>query len=265
MPRSARLLVLAVLVAAGVSPATAGSQPVAQKVAPGYDLFFTPEGGGRIAVDARIAGVTVMEFRGRPLGTFDFGRHGTHRVGATDTIVRRLDTATPANPKVRIELVGLLLESTNVPGYYVTPQSIRPLGLPSTGTLTFGFDRRGHGGALRSELQVNYDVRHGSPTGPIVATGTTTMGFVAEDVVWLHSRAKDKAPQSVCVPGVYCLTVNPSVAAPSVCHTFEPIPHLHCVGIHSRIPLIDGVNHRLNGRDTSADFHAVGTGTRVHK
>lgn len=262
MRRHVRLLTLALLVGTGVAPAAAGPRPVAQRIAPGYDLFFTPDGGGRIEIDAGIAGVPVMTFRGRPLGSFDFGSHGRHRVGIADTIVRRLDTATSASPKVRIELVGLLLESTNVPGYFVTLQSVRPLGLPSTGTLEFGFDRRGIGGALRSELQVNYDVRHGSPTGPIVATGTTGMGFVAEDVVWLRHRSQ--APVEVCVPDLYCLTVD--TGQPAACHETKNIPHLHCVGVDSRaIPLIAGVNHRLNGRNTSDDFHPVGTGTRTSR
>lgn len=257
MPRSARLLVLAALVVAGVTPATAGTRAAAPRVAPGYDLFVTPEGGGQVAIDTGIAGVPVMTFRGRPLGSFDFGALGTHRVGRTDTIVRRLDAATPSSPEVRIELVGLLLESTNVPGYFVTLQSARPLGLPSTGTLEFAFDRTGAGGALTSELQVNYDVRRGSPTGPIVATGTTGMGFVAERVLWVHDADAD-APETFCLSNVYCLTLDPS--APAVCHESGIINHLHCVIIHQDTPLIAGVNHRLNGRNTAADFHTIGTG-----
>ena len=259
MLRSARLLIPILLLAA-VAPASAGSRPVAQKVAPGYDLFVTPEDGGQIRIDAGVAGVPVMTFRGRPLGSFDFGAAGRHRVGRTDTIVRRLDTATTASPTVRIELVGLLLESTNVPGYFVTPQSVRPLGLPSTGTLEFAFGRTGTGGALRSELMVNYDVRYGSPTGPIVATGSTGMGFVAEDVVWLHS-ARSATDVQQCIGTTYCLTVE----ANEVCHEAgPPAPpgHKHCVTAEIGA-LIAGVNHRLNGRDTSNDFHPIGTGTRT--
>lgn len=260
MPRFVRLLVPAVLLVAGAVPASAGPRPVTPTVAPGYDLFLTPDGGGRIEIDAGIAGVPVMTFRGRSLGTFDFGQKGPQRVGKADTIVRRLDTATPASPRVRIELVGLLLESTNVPGYFVTPQSIRPLGLPSTGTLDFGFGRTGTGGILRSELMVNYDVRHGSPTGPIVATGSTGMGFVADNIVWSHDSRSTEDRE--CIPN-YCVTIQDN----SVCHEAgfpAPPGHLHCVEFRpSVIPLISGVNHRLNGRDTGADFHPVGTGTRT--
>ena len=258
--RSARLLILAAVVVAGMSPASAGSRPVAQKVAPGYDLFFTPEGGGQLALSTPVAGVPLMTFRGRPIGTFDFGSHGKHRVGTTDTIVRRLDAATPASPKVRIELVGLRLESTNVPGYYATLQSARPLGLASTGTLEFTFDRSGRGGLLRSELLVNYDIRQGSPTGPIVATGSTGMGFVAEHILWMHSRRADEQPPPPCtVPpntgDIYCLSADGT----QICHESGVINHLHCVEV-GRPTLIAGVNHRLNGRDTTNDFHAIGIG-----
>ena len=266
MPRSTRLLVLAMLVAAGASPAVAGPRPAGWMVAPGYDMFVTPDGGARVDVDTAVAGVPVMTFRGRPIGTFDFGARGRHRVGATDTIVRRLDTATPASPRVRVELVGLLLESTNVAGYFVTLQSARPLGLPSTGTLDFQFDRSGVGGLLRSELLVNYDIRHGSPTGPIVATGSTGMGFVAENVVWLHEplsgRSSDRdTTHCVEVLGgkIYCLTAEGAF----LCHEAgppAPVNHLHCIRVGDRVPSITGVNYRLNGRDTSADFQPIGTG-----
>jgi hypothetical protein len=256
MPRSARLFVLALLLAAGVPPAVAGARPATAGVAPGYDLFVTPDGGGRIVLDTPVGGLRMLTFRGRSLGSFDFGRHGTHRVGRTDTIARRLDTATPANPKVRLELVGLLLESSNVPGYYVTLQSTRPLGLPSTGTIEFTFDRNGRGGVLRSELMVNYDVRHGSPTGPIVATGSTGMGFLAEDVLWSRTRpTRESQPPPECQGQLLC---QYSHQPGEMCHASGIPEHWHCVRTDQTVPLISGVNHRLNGRDTSADFHATG-------
>ena len=239
-------LLLAVPLLAGLCavPASAGPRPAARSVAPGYDLFYTPAGGSSLGVGTGVAGVTVMKFKGVPLRTFDFANVGTRRVGVTDTIVRRLDTATPAKPRVRIELVGLLLESTNVPGYFVTLQSARPLGLPSTGTLDISFDREGRGGVLRSELLVNYDVRYGSPSGPIVYTGSTGLGFVAENVAWLHNQ------------------VNPVIEVPRVgdiCHDAGGlVAHQHCVGASPGLAPMPGVNHRLNGRDTSADFHPTG-------
>ena len=268
MPRSARMLLVAVLLAAGAVPASAGSRPVAQRVAPGYDMFLTPENGARLSLSTPVADVPLMTFRGRPLGTFDFGRLGRHRVGLADTIVRRLDTATPASPKVRIELVGLLLESTNVPGYYATLQSTRPFGLASTGTLGFSFARDGLGGMLRSELTVNYDIRQGSPTGPIVATGSTGMGFVAENVIWQHDTRSAAPDPEPCKPpqdnpvlnnDAYCLYTYNDGDGTHVCHWFPGLSHLHCVSHREgAIPAITGVNYRLNGRDTSNDFHAVG-------
>ena len=240
-------LLLAVPLLAGLCavPAAAGPRPAARSVAPGYDLFYTPANGSRFGVDTAVAGVSVMTFKGVPLRTFDFANVGTRRVGATDTIVRRLDTATPAKPRVRIELVGLLLESTNVPGYFVTLQSARPLVLPSTGTLDISFDLAGKGGMLRSELLVNYDIRYGAPDGPIVYTGSTGMGFVAENVSWLHAPGPSRQ----------------SDQDRAICHDAGgAVNHEHCVG---RIPPVEiivpikGVNYLLNGRDTSADFHPV--------
>ena len=257
MPRSMRFLVLSALLVAGAAPATAGPRPAVQTVVAGYDMFFTPNGGGRIGIDTGIAGVPMLTLRGRSLGSFDFGAKGRHRVGAADTIVRRLDTATPTSPKVRIEMLALSMESTNVPGYFVSLQSARPFGLPSTGTIEIAFDRTGRGGAVSSEVLVNYDVHYGSPTGPIVASGSTGMGFIAKDVVWMHDgRSSEK--QEVCVGTAYCLTVETA----AVCH--EVPVHAHCMEFRpGPIPLIKGVNHLLNGRDTSADFHPIGTGIRT--
>ena len=243
----------ALLVAVAVTPASA-DRPVARRVAPGYDLFFTPD-GSEVAVNLVAARHTLMTFRGRPLGSFDFGRRGVLRTGTADTIVHRLDTATPASPRVRIELVGLLLESTNMPGYFVTLQSARPLGLPSTGTLEFTFDDAGVGGLLRSELLVNYDVRYGAPDGPIVATGSTGLGFVAENVLW--TRADDgEDGADICVTSLR-VCVDTSI----LCHDAGgTIPHKHCnEGDADGLPLIAGVNHLLNGVDTSSDFHPRGT------
>lgn len=250
--RRALLLTVLLLPLGGLSPA-AGA-PKAPVVAPGYDLFATPD-GSRVAIDAAVAGVPLLTFRGVPLGSFDFGRLGVRSVGTADTVVQRLDQATAASPRVRIELVGLLLESTNVPGWFVTLQSARSatdvpvaaLGLPSTGHLDIAFDRVGKSGTLTSELLVNYDVRRGAPDGPIVFSGGTGMGFVATDIVWQRTRAIS------CPAAVRC-DIEP------ICHhTPPPIEHLHCVGANPGIPLLPGVNHRLNGRDAGADFHPVGT------
>src|SRR5687767_3078150 len=98
-------------VAAATPPSSAG--PGTPTVASGYDLFETPDGSSLGVTVSGIADETLMTFRGAPLGSFTFGDLGTHATGTADTIVHRLDTATPADPQVRVELVGLLLESTN--------------------------------------------------------------------------------------------------------------------------------------------------------
>ena len=250
-----RSLLAGALVALLATASAASATPAGPRVARGYDLFRTPDGSSLGVV---VAG-TLMTFEGVPYGSFDFGSRGAHETGTADTVVRRLDVATPARPSVRIELVGLQLASTNVPGYYVTLQSARPLGLPSIGTLDFEFDTEGIGGLLSSELLVNYDVRYGALDGPVVATGSTGMGFVAEDVLWLRSADEslpschtlvmpDGPSQEVCVDD-----------STKLCHSAGGVVnHEHCNKTDG-IPLIAGVNHLLNGTDTSADFHPVGT------
>jgi hypothetical protein len=238
-----------VAIIATTSPSSATPLPT---VAPGYDLFSTTDGsslGIALVVDH-----TLVTFRGVPLGSFDFGDAGVHATGATDTIVHRLTAATPEHPQVAVEVVGLMLESSNVDGYFVTLQSARLGGLPSTGTLDFTFARDGVGGLLRSELLVNYDVRYGAPDGPIVATGSTGMGFVADHVLWSDSTKSSP----ICVETgsgiLYC--TDPG----TMCHyTGPPISHLHCVDPED--VRIEGVNYRLNGRNTADDFHVIGMAT----
>ena len=250
-----RSLLAGALVALLATAPAASATSAGPRVARGYDLFRTPDGSSLGVV---VAG-TLMTFEGVPYGSFDFGSRGVHETGTADTVVRRLDVATPAHPSVRIELVGLQMVSTNVPGYYVTLQSARPLGLPSIGTLDFEFDTEGIGGLLSSELLVNYDVRYGALDGPIVATGSTGMGFVAEDVLWLGTVGDETAP-SPCVM-VQSMTV--CVDEELICHDAGGlIKHQHCNKTDG-VPLIAGVNHLLNGTDTAADFHPVGTASQA--
>ncbi len=242
-------------------------------IARGYDLFRTPDGSsmgvtvpslGLGDVSAGEQKVTLMRFRGVPLRSFDFGADiGRKDVGAADTIVRRLDVATPGDSLVRVELVALLLESTNVPGYFVTLQSSRlpgdvpspALGLPSTGTLDIGFGLDGASGWLTSDLWVNYDVRQGSPTGPIVLSGTTGTGFTAEDLVWRQGTN----PGTCTICGTDTCTSFKPCPFTIICHDAAGLGHEHCtIYDEARIPLIEGVNHKLNGRNAAADFHVSG-------
>jgi hypothetical protein len=281
--RRRRSLAAAVLLGSVTAVASSVSAaPRTPSIAPGYDMFVTPPDSSYVGLRLAdlgvppVAGVSpaaYVRFGGMPIGRFDFGRAGVRPTGSADTIVRRLGTATPGNGTVRIELVGLLLRSTNVEGYYVTLQSARlpgdvppaALGKPSPGTLDIAFGRGGDRGTLRSRLEVNYDVRHGSPTGPILYSGSTGTEFVADDLVWQRGPGGPR----------YCTTVNtnpPTIDILRPQHPFEPCPgeqvtdchssfgsapHEHCVTIDRQIPLIAGVNDRLNGRDRSADFHVI--------
>ena len=271
---------LATVVVLGTVVALAGSvsaAPRAKTVAPGYDLFTTPPNSSHLSVQLADLGVppaaglspgAYVRFGGVPIGRFDFGRKGVHDTGKADTIVRRLDTATAADGHVRIELVGLLLRSTNVPGYYVTLQSARlpgdvpaaSLGKPSSGALDIVFGRTGDTGSLRSRLEVNYDVRQGSPAGPIVYSGSTGPDFVAEHLRWQREEPPEHRYCSQAGPsGIIVLTENPPDpgcrGGTWMCHESGMGPdHMHCVFVEDSAD-ISGVNHRLNGRDTSADFH----------
>lgn len=181
-------------------------------VLPGWDMFATLS-QTRIGVDldgpAGAAGPMLMQFASEPLGTFDFGV-GPRDVGGADTIVHRLGTATPEHGEVAVELVALQMRSIAPPGYFVTLQSDRgrhpldpPDGPASTGTLDIAFNQQNTGGTFHSEFLVVYDVRHGTTTGPIVATGVTP---ISGDDPWSHA---------------------PPDTARATCHTF-PID-AHCV------------------------------------
>jgi len=165
--------------------------PSASKADPlvlaGFDLFTTLPG-----TQVNLAGAGLQPFIGVPLGTFDFGS-GPVAVFNTDTIVQRLANATPLSPTVPIEMVALQLMSVNqfnlgagTDFLFVTLQSARVGGGPaSTGTLTITFGPEGipHG-TFDSTLNVAFDIRFGSLTGPIVFSDVLVLE--SQDVPWSH-------------------------------------------------------------------------------
>lgn len=168
----------------------------------GFDLFQT---GSGTQVNLAAAGLGVQPFVGVPVGTFDFGM-GPVAVFNADTIIQRLDNATPASPTVSLEILALQLRSVNQFNLgsgdeflFVTLQSARG-GPVSTGTLTFTFGPEGipHG-TFDSLLTVNFDIRAGSLDGPIVFSNTLVL--MANDIPWSHF-APDGA---VLIPGVNAL------------------------------------------------------------
>jgi len=166
-------------------------------VLPGFDLFET-----RAGTTVNLGPAGLQPFRGVPLGTFNFG-NGDVAIFNTDTIVRRLGSATPGSPIVPIEMVALQLASVNQFNlgagndfHFVTLQSIRG-GPASTGTITINFGPEGvpHG-TFDSELTVHFDIRVGSLNGPIVFSNTLVL--TASGVPWSHFPPLD----AVLIPGV---------------------------------------------------------------
>ncbi len=190
-------------------------------VNPGWDLFVTDSATNTFAGFA---------FEGVPLDPFDFGGSiGVQNVGATDTIVQRLDQAVGPglSTTIDIELVALQLRSvapidlgmgTGI--YYATLNPDNP----SLGTMDISFDANHgdpdpelHTGTFNSRLDVRFDIRFETLDGEIVP-GFENMGL---DLISLND----------------CWD-----------HTWDPIPG---------VPLINGVNHELNGTDISTDFWGV--------
>lgn len=176
----------------------------------GWDLLATGSG----------TTVNWVPFQGVPLGTFDFGGSiGLQNVGNTDTIIYRpTDTTGSAGGTVAFTayLAALQLRSVSQVSfgggplgyYYLTLQSVR--GGPAstdTGLMTFNADPN-VGGTFTDTLDVFFDVRFGSLTGPIVLSDACMLNNAG--AAWTHDG--------------------------------------------SSAPVIDGVNHLLNGTDTSQDF-----------
>jgi len=161
----------------------------ADSVAPGYDLLSTQPG-------------TVFfgtPFDGVPLGTYNFGGSiGVQNVGPVDTIIERFPGVSSPGGSVGLAIAALQLETaipTSLDGgpvgfYFLTLQSAQG------GPLSLGLESIGFGpNTFSSSLDVNYDLRFGSLTGPIVSSGS----YVATSSgTWTHSPAG----VTTLIPGV---------------------------------------------------------------
>ena len=197
--------------------AVALATPVAARadftVERGWDLFST------VKPTTTFAGIA---FEGVPLGTFDFttgtggdfGRGiGVQSVFNADTIVKRLSTVTVLGANnvgtTPIELVALNLRTTapvdfglGTDIYYETLQSQRRTGegtpFLSSGTLSifFGLEGDPHG-TYSTTLTVNFDLRKGSPTGPIAQSLTEHLISPAPGLTneWGHNPMPPNALQ----------------------------------------------------------------------
>jgi hypothetical protein len=226
----------AVLAAVAVSaPPAAATGPLA--IAPGFDLFVTDAGVSSLGPTF----MPLMHFRGVPVGIYDFGS-GPVDTGAADTIVQR-GGADADSPVAAIQLVKLQLQGVEDPSLFVTLQSDRgrnaldpPVGPPSLGVIQVQFDPNGLGGTFDSTLNVNFDVRSGDVTGPIVASAS----LVLSPTTTPFSHVRD---QVRCMTHPEFLT-NADVLA----------RHGICDG-PATTPAIPGVNVRLDGFSDQLDFH----------
>jgi hypothetical protein len=155
-------MVLAVIVSALAWPSAVRGQG---DVLPGWVLFNT-------LPTSTFDGVN---WQGVPLGTFNFGSHGSQSVGAIDTIIQIQDPITSSGP---IEVVGVQLRTVNQVSlgggplgyYYITLNTYQP----SSGTLTIdSFPTLSTPGFFDTSFSVYFDVRYGSLNGPIVALDQT--------------------------------------------------------------------------------------------
>jgi hypothetical protein len=134
-------------------------------VSSGWDLLTTQVG-------------TTFEgasFVGVPVGNYNFGGTiGVQNVGDTDTIIQRLQSASPSSPTISLQMDALQLETAApvslgggpLGNYFITLQSARG-GPVSLGSMTISFGPN----TFVSSLDVFFDVRYGSLNGPIVQSG----------------------------------------------------------------------------------------------
>jgi hypothetical protein len=150
----------------------------ADLVSPGFDLFQTTTG-------TMFQGVP---FQGVPLGSFDFGGTiGVKNVGSTDTIIQRLQGVASPSGTTTLLMPALQLESSvpanfgaGVGFYFITLQSARVGGPPSTGAMTINFAPNN----LSSTIDVFFDLRFGAVNGLIVLSSDLVLTTASD--LWQH-------------------------------------------------------------------------------
>ena len=195
-----------------VTVATPSVSRASSIVAPGFDLFETLPGTSFLG----------NPFLGVPLGTFNFGT-GPVTVPNTDTIVHRIAPASAPTTTIPIEMVALHLTSANpinlglgTDFYFVTLQSERG-GPASTGSMTVLFGPEAPPGSphgtFDSLINVFFDVRKGSLTGPIALSNT--LPLTASGIPWNHFPP----PGTLTINGVN-LNLTPCPAGVPNCDFF---------------------------------------------
>jgi hypothetical protein len=149
----------------------------------------TIDPGWSLYASTNVTTFDTLQFTGVPIGSYNFGGAiGTKNIGNTDIILQRTGTITasgalPQTPAPSpIAITDLQLETvtpTSAFGplafYFLTLQSVHG-GTSSTGTLTATFNTATNG-TFSSSVDIFYDIRQGSLTGPIVTSGDSTVSL----------------------------------------------------------------------------------------
>lgn len=171
------------------------SPAIGQLVGAGYDLYqldfarifdvATPATESVVVIPGPTGVFDDLQVVGDPLAMFDFG-DGLVDVGLADTIVQRLGDAESSGTgaaSVDIELVALSLRSVAPVDVGTTSPELLYIGLdsaPSVGSYDFTFFEVPQDdvfiGEVTAQIDVNYAVRIGSPTGPLLETGAVSLG-----------------------------------------------------------------------------------------
>ena len=196
----------------------------AEIIEPGFDLFRTDQ-------PTTFQGVP---FECVPIPSFDFGgTAGVINLNSTDTIVRRITPGSGSGPgttdTIDIEMVALQLRSVDpvdfgggVDFHFVTLNGV------SLGSMDVTFDSPA-GGTFDAALDVSFDLRIGSLTGPIVLSDV--LPFTVDGVPWGRTPSHD----AFGIDGVNSFLngldrsadfwPDPfSLVAPGAVHSVSPIP-----------------------------------------
>jgi len=148
-----------------------------QQVGPGYNGFDTVTTGSSVTM------FDGIPWEGVPIahtGFYNFGGSiGVQNIGNTDTIIQRVGSpVTAPGGTIGLSVDALQLETVTpvslgggpVGNYFVTLDT----SAPNTGQLTItSFPNAGSPGTFSDYFTVNFDIRYGSLTGPIVAPEQT--------------------------------------------------------------------------------------------
>jgi hypothetical protein len=186
------------LVVAGLVTLSVPTRADADTVLAGWDLFQTQPGTMFDGVDFTGVPITNFTFPAtNPEGNPIFPRNPN--LATTDTIIERMQNVTaPALMSGTTSLVMQALQiMTTAPVAAGTFGAGTPAGtyfitlnptVASTGTMTINFGATpAAGGTFSSSLDVNYDLRFGSLTGTVVASGAVLLS--SSGTAWGHNPA----------------------------------------------------------------------------